>query len=139
MDTAKGCNFIFSNGGKMEDYWGHHKATRPMLPFIAIPTTAGTGSECQSYALIAQENTHAKMACGDPKAAARVVSKGRSCMRTVYGGHPRDSTKGRRCAVDPAADRVRRSCFRRWLGALRPPISAHASITSRETCRAFCR
>src|SRR5687768_218639 len=73
MDTAKGCNFIFSNGGKMEDYWGHGKATRPMLPFIAIPTTAGTGSECQSYALIAVENTHAKMACGDPKAAAKVA------------------------------------------------------------------
>ena len=73
MDTAKGCNFIFSNGGKMEDYWGHGKATKPMLPFIAIPTTAGTGSECQSYALIAQENTHAKMACGDPKAAAKVA------------------------------------------------------------------
>lgn len=73
MDTAKGTNFIFSNGGKMEDYWGHNKATEQMLPFIAIPTTAGTGSECQSYALIAQENTHAKMACGDPKAAAKVA------------------------------------------------------------------
>ena len=73
MDTAKGCNFIFSNGGKMEDYWGHGKATKPMLPFIAIPTTAGTGSECQSYALIAVENTHAKMACGDPKAPAKVA------------------------------------------------------------------
>ena len=73
MDTAKGCNFILSNGGKMEDYWGHGKATKPMLPFIAIPTTAGTGSECQSYALIAVENTHAKMACGDPKAAAKVA------------------------------------------------------------------
>jgi alcohol dehydrogenase len=73
MDTAKGANFILSNGGKIEDYWGHGKATKPMLPFIAIPTTAGTGSECQSYALIAQENTHAKMACGDPKAAAKVA------------------------------------------------------------------
>ena len=36
---------------------------------IAVPTTAGTGSECQSYALIADETTHQKMACGDPKAA----------------------------------------------------------------------
>ena len=73
MDTAKGCNFIVSNGGKISDYWGSHKATQPMLPFIAIPTTAGTGSECQSYALIADEHTHAKMACGDPKAAAKVA------------------------------------------------------------------
>jgi alcohol dehydrogenase len=73
MDTAKGCNFIFTNGGRMQDYWGVGKATKPMLPLIAIPTTAGTGSECQSFALIADETTHAKMACGDLKAAARVA------------------------------------------------------------------
>ena len=73
MDTAKGCNFILTNGGRMQDYWGVGKAKKPMLPLIAIPTTAGTGSECQSFALIADEETHAKMACGDPKAAARVA------------------------------------------------------------------
>src|SRR5919199_4239939 len=73
MDTAKGCNFILTNGGRMQDYWGVGKATKPMLPLIAIPTTAGTGSECQSFALIADEETHQKMACGDPKAAARVA------------------------------------------------------------------
>ena len=73
MDTAKGCNFILTNGGEIKDYWGVGKATRPMLPLIAIPTTAGTGSECQSAALIADETTHQKMACLDPKAAARVA------------------------------------------------------------------
>ena len=73
MDTAKGCNFLLTNGGRMHDYWGVGKATKPMLPLIAIPTTAGTGSECQSYALISDEVTHLKMACGDPKAAARVA------------------------------------------------------------------
>lgn len=73
MDTAKGCNFLLTNGGRMEDYWGVGKATRPMVPFIAIPTTAGTGSECQCAALIAQEETHQKMACLDAKAAARVA------------------------------------------------------------------
>ncbi len=73
MDTAKGCNFLLTNGGRMEDYWGIGKAAKPMLPLIAIPTTAGTGSECQSFALIANEQTHQKMACGDPKAAARIA------------------------------------------------------------------
>ncbi|MEN3941135.1 iron-containing alcohol dehydrogenase [Prosthecobacter sp. SYSU 5D2] len=73
MDTAKGCNFILTNGGRMQDYWGTGKATRPMLPLIAIPTTAGTGSECQSYALISDAETHVKMACGDVKAAAKVA------------------------------------------------------------------
>ena len=69
MDTAKGCNFILTNGGRMRDYHGHGKAGKPMLPLIAMPTTAGTGSECQSFALIADAETHQKMACGDPKAA----------------------------------------------------------------------
>src|SRR5437868_5909893 len=73
MDCAKGINFLYSNGGVMQDYWGIGKATKPMLPLIAIPTTAGTGSECQSFALIADEGTHQKMACGDPKAAARLT------------------------------------------------------------------
>jgi alcohol dehydrogenase len=57
----------------MRDYWHTHAATKPLLPLIAIPTTAGTGSECQSYALIADEATHQKMACGDSKAMARVA------------------------------------------------------------------
>lgn len=73
MDTAKGCNFILTNGGEMKDYWGVGKAAKPMLPLIAIPTTAGTGSECQSFALISDAQSHVKMACGDPKAAARVA------------------------------------------------------------------
>lgn len=73
MDTAKGCNFLLTNGGQMQDYWGVGKATQPMLPMIAVPTTAGTGSECQSFALISNEEAHQKMACGDPKAAARVA------------------------------------------------------------------
>lgn len=73
MDTAKGCNFILSNGGKMSDFWGVDKATRPMYPLIAIPTTAGTGSECQSFALISNDISHMKMACGDKKALPRVT------------------------------------------------------------------
>src|SRR5437879_5959453 len=57
----------------MQDYCGVGKAAKPMLPLIAIPTTAGTGSECQSAALIVDEKTHQKMACLDSKAAARIA------------------------------------------------------------------
>jgi alcohol dehydrogenase len=57
----------------MADYMGFGKAKKPMLPAIGVPTTAGTGSEAQSYALIADEQTHLKMACGDRKAAFRVT------------------------------------------------------------------
>jgi alcohol dehydrogenase len=73
MDCAKGINFLLTNGGRMADYKGFGKAAKPMLPSIGIPTTAGTGSEAQSYALIADEQTHMKMACGDRKAAFHVA------------------------------------------------------------------
>ncbi len=73
MDVAKGINFLLTNGGHMADYKGFGKAKKPMLPSIGIPTTAGTGSEAQSYALIADEKTHMKMACGDRKAAFGVA------------------------------------------------------------------
>ena len=73
MDCAKGLNFIYTNGGRMQDYWGVGKATRPMLPMIAVPTTAGTGSETQSFALISDAETHVKMACGDRKATCRIA------------------------------------------------------------------
>ncbi len=73
MDCAKGVNFVYSCGGRMQDYWGIGKATGPMLPMIAVPTTAGTGSETQSFALISDATTHVKMACGDKRAACRVA------------------------------------------------------------------
>jgi alcohol dehydrogenase len=73
MDCAKGINFILTNGGRMSDYRGHGKATKPMLPSVGVPTTAGTGSEAQTYALITDEQSHLKLACGDKKAAFRVA------------------------------------------------------------------
>ncbi|MEM9020454.1 MAG: iron-containing alcohol dehydrogenase [Planctomycetota bacterium] len=73
LDTAKGCNFIYTNGGVMADYHHTDRRVQPMLPMIAVPTTHGTGSEAQSYALIADEHTHMKMACGDPHALPRIA------------------------------------------------------------------
>ena len=73
LDCAKGINFLLTNGGSMSDYQGYGKATQPMLPMIAVPTTAGTGSEAQSYAVISDSTTHVKMACGAPEAAFRVA------------------------------------------------------------------
>src|SRR5436305_5835720 len=72
MDCAKGINFLYTNGGRMADYKGFGKATRPLLPSVGVPTTSGTGSEAQSYALIADERTHMKMACGDRQTAFKV-------------------------------------------------------------------
>ncbi len=73
MDCCKGINFVYSCGGSMHDYHGVGKATADLLPMIAVPTTAGTGSEAQSFALISDADTHTKMACGDPRAACKVA------------------------------------------------------------------
>ena len=73
MDTAKAINFLLTSGGTMRDYWGYGKARASMLPMIGVPTTAGTGSEAQSYALISDDQTHVKMACGDPGAAFKLA------------------------------------------------------------------
>ena len=73
MDCAKGTNFLLTNGGRMHDYRGVGRATKPMLPMIAVPTTCGTGSEAQSFAVIADAKTHMKMPCGDAKAACRIA------------------------------------------------------------------
>ena len=73
LDCAKGINFLLTNGGKMADYRGYGKAAKLLLPMIGIPTTAGTGSEAQSYAVISDASTHLKMACGDPSAAVKIA------------------------------------------------------------------
>ena len=73
LDAARGINFLLTNGGAVADYRGYGKATTPLLPMIGVPTTAGTGSEAQSYAVISDAATHMKMACGDPSAAVRIA------------------------------------------------------------------
>jgi alcohol dehydrogenase len=73
MDCAKGINFLLCCGGRMQDYHGRGRATALLLPAIAVPTTAGTGSETQSFALISDESSGRKMACGDPQAAFRIA------------------------------------------------------------------
>ncbi len=78
MDCAKGIGFVLAGGGTMRDYWGHDKLSekpdaKPMLPMLCVPTTAGTGSDGQSYALISDAETHVKMACGDKLAAFKVA------------------------------------------------------------------
>lgn len=74
MDMAKAANFLLTNGGRMRDYQGYGRAARPLLPLALVPASTGTGSEAQSYCVIADAETRAKMACGAPGAAARVVA-----------------------------------------------------------------
>ena len=64
IDVAKGCSLLANGGGRMRDYLGHKTKKHAQPPVIAIPTTAGTGSEVQSFALITNNDTGRKMACG---------------------------------------------------------------------------
>ena len=73
IDCAKAINFVVSNGGSIRDYWGYGKASKPMLPMIAVPTTAGSGSEAQTYAAISDPKTNQDGLCGDGKAAFRAA------------------------------------------------------------------
>jgi alcohol dehydrogenase len=82
LDCAKGVNFVLTGGGHLADYRGYGRARGVMLPMIGVPTTAGTGSDAQSYAVISDGKTHVKMACGDPGAAFRVAILDSDLTRT---------------------------------------------------------
>ena len=119
MDCAKAINFILTNGGRMADYKGFGKAKKPMLPSIGVPTTSGTGSEAQCYALITDESSHLKMACGDKKAAFRVAI----LDPEVTLSQPRSVTAV--TGVDALAHAVEA-----FVCTKRNPISAAAALTA---------
>jgi len=73
LDTAKGVSLLLANGGSLEDFWHTGRESNPLPPLIAIPTTAGTGSEMQSFAIISDPATHRKMAIGTPSLAPTVA------------------------------------------------------------------
>ncbi|MEL7292281.1 MAG: L-threonine dehydrogenase [Pseudomonadota bacterium] len=64
-DCAKGIALVAANGGKIGDYEGVDQSAKPMLPLIAINTTAGTASEMTRFCIITDEERHIKMAIVD--------------------------------------------------------------------------
>jgi alcohol dehydrogenase class IV len=62
IDTAKAIRILATEGGSLHDYEGYNLLTRPLLPMVAIPTTAGTGSEVTAWAVIRDEQAHLKLA-----------------------------------------------------------------------------
>ena len=74
MDCAKGINFLLTNGGRMADYKGFGKATRPMLPSIGRADHRRHRQRRRNPSPSSPTSaTHMKMACGDRKAAFRVA------------------------------------------------------------------
>lgn len=64
LDTAKAVAAMATNPGSILDYVGLHKIKNPPLPIIAIPTTAGTGSEVTIWSVFTDERTKLKVATG---------------------------------------------------------------------------
>jgi len=64
-DCGKGIGLVVSNGGSIKDYEGVDKSAKPMPPFIAINTTAGTGSELTRFCIITDTSRKVKMAIVD--------------------------------------------------------------------------
>jgi alcohol dehydrogenase class IV len=56
IDTAKAASIIAANGGEVKDYWEGKEFTRPSIPYIALPTTAGTGAEVTKNAVISSRD-----------------------------------------------------------------------------------
>jgi alcohol dehydrogenase len=83
IDTAKACNLILTQGGRIADYRGRGAVSTPMLTAVVIPTTSGTGSESQSAMLISDESTHEKLVCLDPQLTPAVAILDPELTRTV--------------------------------------------------------
>jgi alcohol dehydrogenase len=64
-DCGKGIGLMIANGGDIRDYEGVNKSSKPMPPFLAINTTAGTASEMTRFCIITNSDTHVKMAIVD--------------------------------------------------------------------------
>lgn len=60
-DCAKGIGIVATNNGDIRDFAGIDTVPNPLPPFIAVNTTAGTGSEVTRFAVITNTDTHVKM------------------------------------------------------------------------------
>ncbi|HJG34351.1 MULTISPECIES: iron-containing alcohol dehydrogenase [Desulfovibrio] len=64
-DCGKGVGFVVGNGGKIHDYEGVDKSSKPFPPYVAVNTTAGTASEMTRFCIITDTSRKVKMAIVD--------------------------------------------------------------------------
>jgi alcohol dehydrogenase len=92
MDCAKGINILLHRGGRLQDYAGPVVGGSSLLPLVALPSTAGTGSEVSPFLLISDSETHKKIVIRDPQAVPRVavldpnLSRSLPPEATLYAG-----------------------------------------------------
>lgn len=72
-DCGKGIGLVAGNGGSIRDFEGVNKSTKPMPPFIAVNTTAGTASEMTRFCIITDTDRHIKMAIVDWRCTPNVA------------------------------------------------------------------
>ncbi|MBX9457892.1 MAG: iron-containing alcohol dehydrogenase [Rhizobium sp.] len=73
LDMAKCAALLLSHGGRLQDYYGEFKVPGPTLPVIAVPTTAGTGSEVTPVAVISDPDRTLKVGISSPHLIAAVA------------------------------------------------------------------
>jgi alcohol dehydrogenase len=86
MDSAKGVGLLMANGGAIADYDGMNKVKRDLPPVIAIPTTAGTGSEVTANAAVTRASDHYKMSLRSPRLLPKLAIIDPILLRTLPRG-----------------------------------------------------
>ncbi len=83
MDSAKGIAVLLSNGGNIQDYDGINKVSKDLPPVIAIPTTAGTGSEVTANCALTRSADHYKMSLRSPRLLPKLAILDPALLRTL--------------------------------------------------------
>jgi alcohol dehydrogenase len=86
MDSAKGVGLLMTNGGAIADYDGMNKVKHDLPPVVAIPTTAGTGSEVTANAAVTRATDHYKMSLRSPRLLPKLAIVDPLLLRTLPRG-----------------------------------------------------
>lgn len=142
IDVAKGVGLLATNGGSYADYqWRGQPIARPILPLIAVPTTAGTGSEMTKVAVIEDEETHAKRGVLHPHMFARAAILDPALTASLPAGltaatgadvlgHALEAYMGRR--ANPITDNLALDAARRAWRALPRAVRQGDDLAARE-------
>ena len=83
MDSAKGVGLLMTNGGAVADYDGTNKVRHDLPPIVAIPTTAGTGSEVTANAAVTRASDHYKMSLRSSRLLPKLAIVDPLLLRTL--------------------------------------------------------
>lgn len=80
-DCAKGIGMVAANGGTIHDYEGIDRSSRPLMPLMAVNTTAGTASEITRFCIITDTSRKVKMAIVDWRVTPQIAINDPELMR----------------------------------------------------------